>query len=93
MAGVHLPVHTRLDTNTHPPTTPPPHTHTQTAIEAGLFAFATANGAASYAHWFFPVRTGSGVMGSTAGLCVWCFSCSSHLHLHSHTYIHTHTQA
>jgi len=40
----------------------------QTAIEAGLFAFATANGAASYAHWFFPVRTGSGVMGSTAGM-------------------------
>ena len=49
--------------------TPHPASPTQ-VIEAGIFAFATALGAVNYAHWFFPLRGGSGAPTSTAGMKV-----------------------
>ena len=40
----------------------------QTVIQKALQAWAQRRGAANFGHWFFPLRTGGGIMGSTAGV-------------------------
>jgi len=45
----------------------------QRVIEKGLFLWAAELKAVNYAHWFFPLRFGGGVLGSTAGMKYDCF--------------------
>jgi glutamine synthetase len=38
------------------------------AIEKALFDWCATHGCINYAHWFFPMRSGGGLAGSTAGM-------------------------
>jgi len=40
---------------------------TKKAIADGMFKWAKSNGATSFAHWFFPCRSGGGAIGGTLG--------------------------
>ena len=39
----------------------------QSALAAGMFAWAKEQGAVCFAHWFFPMRGGGGAVGGTLG--------------------------